>query len=71
MAEVIVKRPSMRKAINDMCKACIYDGRSEGTWRKQVEECTSPKCPLYPLRPVTYTPRVPKKESDLDAGGCT
>jgi hypothetical protein len=56
------------KAIDEMCKACIYDGNSgSGTWRKQVEDCTSYSCPLFVVRPVSqgkradYTPtgRVP------------
>ena len=42
----------LRRAINEMCKSCIYDSHSEGTWRKQVENCTSPDCPLYPYRPL-------------------
>lgn len=45
----------MRKAINDMCKECIYDKFQEGTWREQVEKCTSPKCPLYKHRPITIS----------------
>ena len=47
------KRPSMRAAINAMCRQCIYDPKGSGTWRQQVEACTSPNCPLYPLRPVS------------------
>jgi hypothetical protein len=43
---------SLRKAINDMCRWCIYDPLSGlGNWRKQVEGCTSPECPLFPYRP--------------------
>ena len=45
---------SRRKAIDDMCRSCIYDpigGR--GTWRQQVEACTARRCPLYPVRPVS------------------
>jgi len=48
------KRPSMRKAINGMCKECCYDPLSGlGTWRQQTEGCTSNDCPLYELRPLT------------------
>lgn len=48
------KRPSMRGAINAMCRECIYDPLSGcGTWRQQVEGCTSPNCPLFPLRPLS------------------
>lgn len=47
------KRPSMRKAIDAMCKHCIYDENGTGNWRQQVEACTAPKCPLFDLRPVS------------------
>ena len=47
------KRPSMRKAIDAMCKHCIYDENGTGNWRQQVEACTPPKCPLFDLRPVS------------------
>ena len=51
---------SLRKAINDKCKECIYDDSpgSGGTWRQQVEACTSYKCPLYPVRPVSKPTKV-------------
>jgi hypothetical protein len=49
----MIKRPSMRKAINDKCKECIYDAVSgTGTWRQQVEACTSRSCSLYAVRPL-------------------
>lgn len=45
---------SRTKAINDKCKDCIYDPAVGGTWREQVEACTSQKsCALWPFRPVT------------------
>ena len=44
---------SLRKAINEKCKDCIYDPKAGGTWRQQVEECTCMDCPLYPVRPVS------------------
>ena len=50
----MIKRPSMRKAINDKCKECIYDPESgTGTWREQVEGCSCQSCPLFDLRPVS------------------
>jgi len=52
-----MSKPSLRKAINDKCKECIYDEFAPGTWRKQIEECTDTNCPLYELRPKT----TPKK----------
>lgn len=46
------KRQSLRDHIDRMCKHCIYDpGKGNGTWRQQVEACTSPNCPLYEVRP--------------------
>lgn len=45
---------SLRAAINAKCKDCIYDPKSGfGTWRQQVEGCTSVRCPLYPVRPLS------------------
>jgi hypothetical protein len=49
---------AFRKAVNAMCRECIYDSGSEGTWRQQVEACTAPKCPLFSLRPRP----VPQRE---------
>jgi hypothetical protein len=50
----MIQRPSMRKAINDKCKECIYDPVSgPGTWRQQVEACPCTSCPLFALRPVS------------------
>jgi hypothetical protein len=45
-----VKKSELKKAINAMCKHCIYDETSVGTWRKQVEGCTAPQCPLFAYR---------------------
>ena len=47
------KRPSLRQAINDQCKACIFDKAAAGTWKKQVEDCTATDCSLYPVRPTS------------------
>ena len=44
---------SLRKAINEKCKDCIYDPLAGGSWLKQVELCTCSDCPLYPVRPIT------------------
>ena len=49
-----VKKHSLRGAINEKCKDCIYDPLAGGSWRKQVELCTCTDCPLYPVRPMTY-----------------
>jgi len=42
-----------KQAINGFCKQCIYDDKSEGTWRQQVEGCTAITCPLFGWRPIT------------------
>lgn len=45
---------SLKKAIEGKCKDCIYDPAVAGTWREQVELCTSEKsCSLWPVRPMT------------------
>lgn len=57
---------SLRKAINLKCKDCIYDSLCPGTWRKQVEECTSKDCSLWPVRPTTT--RSKGNEQDQSEG---
>ena len=47
------KIPGPQECINKMCKVCIYDQYQPKTWRAQVEDCTSPNCPLFLRRPVT------------------
>lgn len=42
---------SRKRAIETFCRSCIYDGHAHGTWREQVERCTSLMCALYELRP--------------------
>jgi hypothetical protein len=44
---------SKTKAVNEYCKGCIYDKLVPGTWREQVENCTSQHCPLWQHRPMT------------------
>ena len=41
---------SLRKAINQMCKSCIHDPLSPGTWRQQVFLCSAKSCPLWDIR---------------------
>jgi hypothetical protein len=48
-----MKKPSLKIAIENNCKECIYDGASgSGTWREQVSMCTSKECSFYDLRPL-------------------
>jgi len=46
-------KPGLRGKIDAKCCECIYDPYQEGTWRKQVENCTSMACPLFPIRAKT------------------
>jgi len=49
----LVGKPGLRGKIDAKCCECIYDPVSgNGTWRQQVEACTSKTCPLHPVRPV-------------------
>lgn len=47
------------RRINENCKFCLYDPHATGTWREQIEACTSPECPLYPIRPVSGSYKPP------------
>ena len=51
MVQKTAKLAGFRARINAKCKECVYDSGSPGTWRKQVENCTSYGCPLYDIRP--------------------
>ena len=59
---------SLRKAINDMCKQCIYDKRDNGTWRQQVERCTSPSCALYDYRPKSASKQTTIGIKEVEVG---
>jgi len=49
-----VKKPGMRGKVNAKCIECIYEpDAGTGTWRQQVEGCTSATCPLYDIRPTS------------------
>lgn len=43
---------SLRNAINEKCKECVYDPLLPGTWRAQVANCNCSACPLYSVRPI-------------------
>ena len=57
---------SLRKAINEKCKDCIYDKCAPGNWKQQVTLCSVKSCPLYEVRPKT-TSSIP--ESVLSSYG--
>lgn len=54
---------SLRKAINDKCRDCIFDELSPGRWRQQVSACSVSSCPLWPVRPTT---KANTNEDDQD-----
>lgn len=60
---------SMKQAIADKCRDCIYDSAVPGTWREQVEMCRSEKtCALWPYRPITVaTMNKTRKENNEQA----
>jgi|SaaInl4_150m_RNA_FD_contig_21_39984_length_367_multi_3_in_0_out_0_2 hypothetical protein len=49
-------KAGLRGNVDAKCIECIYDPESSGTWRNQVLNCTSPTCPLYPVR-LTSNPK--------------
>lgn len=44
-------KPGKSGKIEAKCVECVYDPEERGTWRKQVENCSSVGCPLYSVRP--------------------
>ena len=42
-----------QQAIDANCKDCNYDELDVGTWRDQIERCSSLQCPFYEYRPLT------------------
>jgi hypothetical protein len=64
-------RPSLRSAIDAMCRNCIYDPEwGNGTWREQVEACSSANCPLHVVRPVTLKAQKASKEARRRSLAC-
>ena len=47
---------SLRKAINQNCKDCVYDEIATGTWRQQASLCSVKSCALYAVRPKSTRP---------------
>jgi len=44
---------SLKSAIREKCKDCIYDPLDKGTYLQQIEACTSESCALWSVRPLT------------------
>tara|TARA_R110002096_G_scaffold436071_1_gene666831 strand:+ start:6910 stop:7125 length:216 start_codon:yes stop_codon:yes gene_type:complete len=49
----LISKPGLRGRIDAKCVDCIYDDLQPGTWRQQVDKCTSPLCPLFDVRAKT------------------
>ena len=62
-ASALSPKKSLRGAINQTCRDCIWDehAKGAGNWRQQVEKCTVSKCGLYSVRPVSK----PRKAEEL------
>ena len=58
---------SLRNAINQMCKSCIYDPEVEGGWIQQVSLCNLSACPLWEHRPK---PRTSSQSPKMTASQC-
>ena len=55
---------SLRKAINEKCRDCIYDPLSGlGHWRQQVEACLIASCSLHRVRPRSSPKRCSSANS--------
>jgi len=51
----LTSKTGLRGKIGGKCCECTYDSYQEGTWRKQVENCTSRTCPLFSVRSKSQT----------------
>ena len=61
-----MSRPSLRAAINAMCKGCLYDsGNGNGAWREQVQGCSSSNCALHPVRPLPVKAKKSGKDERI------
>ena len=58
---------SLRNAINQKCKDCIYDPEVEGGWKQQVSLCELTDCSLWEHRPK---PRAPSQSPKMTASQC-
>jgi len=59
---------SLRRAINEKCKDCIYDPLcGGGNWRQQVSACAIKSCPLWPYRPQSQSRAGVSSQSERTA----
>lgn len=57
---------SIRKAIDNKCKDCIYDDLAGGTWRRQTSACEDKECSLWEYRPLDTATKAQMKEDMLN-----
>lgn len=57
----------MRRAIDAKCRECIHDPFARGTWREQVEGCSSSNCALHPFRPRSRARRNVSAHTSTEA----
>ena len=50
LIETVLQKSGLRARIDANCIACIYDVRSPGTWRQQVENCLVSDCAIWDVR---------------------
>jgi len=53
-----LKKAGFKAKIRAFCCHCIFDPYQEGSWLKQVKNCTSYECPLYSVRPVSHSKKA-------------
>jgi len=58
---------SLKRAIENHCKDCIYDEAGKGSWRAQVEACADKTCSLWAVRPVTIGTRAAERANRIEA----
>ena len=49
---ILTTRPSLRNALNDKCRDCIFDPGAVGRWREQTAAGESVNWALHEIRPV-------------------
>lgn len=61
------KKGGFKGRINAKCIECLFDPYQEGSWRKQVANCTCFDCPLFPIRPKPGKKTISKADDSTGA----
>lgn len=62
-----VKGRKPRTVVNELCRACVGDGREDGdpgTWEARTNRCRITDCPLHPVRRRVRRAEKPVSASD-------